>query len=139
MVFVTLAEIVAVHIFLLQFSEVAAWLLTGLSIYGALWMLGDYHAIRLHPVAVYDDRVVLDCGLRWRMEIPRSAIARAHRFSGDVEEYEGLNLAVLRHPTVVLELTAPHAATNLFGREKASDRVALSIDDAERFLLALGE
>jgi len=47
---ILLAETTALHLLLRVWSKVAAWIFTGLSIYSLFWLLGDYHAMRLHPI-----------------------------------------------------------------------------------------
>ena len=48
---VMFVELFAVHALVHVFwSRLAAWILTGLTVYGIVWFLGDLHAIRLRPI-----------------------------------------------------------------------------------------
>lgn len=62
-------ETVAVHLLLQQWSDMAAWIVTGLSIYSLLWIIGDFQAARLHPIVLAGDSLHLRLGLRWRVTI----------------------------------------------------------------------
>lgn len=46
LVLATLVETAGLHLLLGLWTPVAAWVATGPSVYGILWMLGDFHALR---------------------------------------------------------------------------------------------
>ena len=47
-------ETAVVHVAVALVSPLAAWIVTGLSLYGALWLLGDYQGCRLHPIVLQE-------------------------------------------------------------------------------------
>ena len=61
----------------------AAWIVTVLDLYGVLWLVGDYHALRLRPTRIDDDTLVLSYGLRWRASIPLDAIGSVETISSE--------------------------------------------------------
>ena len=61
-------EIVGVHLLVSLASPTIAWVLTALSLYGVLWLVGDAQAARHRPILV--DRLLVRVGLRWTVEIP---------------------------------------------------------------------
>ncbi len=135
--FMTIVETVGVHVLLARVTPIGAWLATATSIYGLLWLAGDAHALRLSRVRVTADAVSIEVGLRWRVAIPRDAIASVTRVEARLPAARELLAAELLWPGVLLELRAPVVARGLFGRRKTVSRVSLSVDDRARFIAAL--
>ncbi len=70
-----LVEGAVVHLLLAIFaSPLAAWVVTGLTAYSALWLVGDAHALRHGGVVVAADGLDLRIGVRWTGVVPWSAI-----------------------------------------------------------------
>ena len=132
-VFLATVEGVGAHLLLARASTIAAWVVSGLTAYSLLWLIGDAQAVRLSPLRVTDTELVIVKGLRWRVAVPRDAIEAVHAIEARVEGALDLSLG---EPNVLLELRAPVRAHGLLGRVRAADRVMLSIDDRERFLAA---
>src|SRR5205814_1279247 len=63
-------ESIGMHLLVQIWSVKAAWIVTALDVYGALWLIGDYHALRLRPTYAKDGILHLRYGLRWNVEIP---------------------------------------------------------------------
>jgi hypothetical protein len=55
----TAVEALAIHVLPTRWSPVLAWIITALSLYGALWLLADYRASILRPVLVDSNEVWL--------------------------------------------------------------------------------
>ncbi|MBT8403221.1 MAG: hypothetical protein KJP18_05135, partial [Gemmatimonadetes bacterium] len=58
------AETVAVHLVVSRWSVGVAWVLTALSVYSGIWLLGDLLAARHNPTVLTDDDLHLRLGLR---------------------------------------------------------------------------
>jgi len=127
-------ETVAVHLLLATWSGLAAWIATAMSIYAVVWLAADLHALRLYPLRVTADAVVVSVGLRWRIAIPRDAIASVAL--GETAPDGALDASVLE-PTVVLTLTRPIEARGPFGLRRAPSAIALTVDDPDRLIAAL--
>ncbi|HEY1814388.1 MAG TPA: hypothetical protein VGG74_18680 [Kofleriaceae bacterium] len=126
------AETPAVHLLLVAVgAPTAAWIATALSIYSALWIVGDAHALRHGGIALADDVVVIELGVRWRARIPYAAIVRA--VPGASAE---LDLAISQ-ANVVVELREPAELIGLFGRRRTARSLALELDDPDAFVAAL--
>ena len=136
----TVVEVVAVHLLVSRWSDVAAWALTALALYGLLWILGDLRAVRLRPTTLDDHTLVIRTGLRWTMAVPRERIVAVHRrdwrhrFGAGADE---LSLAVLGEPDVVIELDRPLEATGPFGITRTARRVGFSADHPDRVVEAI--
>jgi hypothetical protein len=129
---VSACEIVGTHVMVSLASPAAAWLLTALGLYGVVWILGDCQALRLRPLMVGADGLVVRLGLRWSVSIPRDAIAeispapkppRARRAPGH------LHAALLSPPQWQVTLREPLVASGPYGITKRVTTVALAADD----------
>ena len=131
----TLVETPLVHVALSAFGHTTiAWVLTALSLYSVLWLVGDLHALRHGGVAVRGELLEIRLGVRWRARIRRADIVWAARCDGATCKASDFSIL---GANVVLRLAAPHAVRGLFGRPRVVREVALSVDDADGFLLAL--
>lgn len=139
MMMVLVAETVALHVIVQHWSAAAAWVLTILSIYGALWLIGDYHMIRTHPIVLTDETLYLRIGMRWRANIPVqnvSGILLGTPRNSKSPDY--LRASVL-WPGATLVLKNPVEVEGLFGRRKTVTRIGLSLDDPESLRSALSQ
>jgi hypothetical protein len=126
-------ETTAFHIIVLHWSKIFAIIMTGLSIYSLLWLIGDFNAIRLQPVLVKDDNIQLRIGLRWKATIPISAISSVDIGSGPPRNTKGYVRASVLGARVVLNLNQPVSVQGLFGMVRQPSRIGLSIDDTDLF------
>ena len=132
MAFLLIVETVGVHLLLMQWSSIAANIVTGLSVYGLIWLIGDFHAIRLHPVILTDDKLLLRIGVRWNATIPIREIAEI-RIGGKTSKSKSYLRASILWPRVVIHLRNPITVRGLFGIIRNPSEIGLSIDDPELF------
>lgn len=129
-VFLILAEAAAVHIMIAAWwSVVAAWVATALSIYSAIWFVGEAHALRHGGVTVTRDELRLELGIRARARIPRSAVIAVEKIT---DAGDALDLSILGANTLV-RLNQRVRVTRIFGRVREVDAIALSLDDQLAF------
>ena len=142
LIFLIALETVALHLLIAQASALAAWISTGTSIYAALWLVGDAHALRLGRIRVERDAVVIEIARRWAAIVPRRAIVAARPETAIARDGRGRPAAgtlalAIETPTIVLELSEPVTARGPFGLTRTGTRVALTVDDPAGFLAAL--
>lgn len=131
----TLVETPLVHVALSAFGHATvAWVLTALSLYSVVWLVGDLHALRHGGIAVTPDALDLRLGVRWRARIPRGAIVWAARCEGATSK--AVDFSILG-ANVVVRLAEPHEVRGLLGRRRLVRELALSVDDPDAFLAAL--
>jgi hypothetical protein len=135
LIFLIGVESVAAHLVVQLWSVKAAWILTTLDLYGILWFLGDYQALRLRPIQIERDALMVNYGLRWRMTIPFSSIeaiepARAER---DWKRKGVLKVAMLDEPRLLVRLRVPQTAFGLAGLTRTIDTLAILADDDTAF------
>jgi hypothetical protein len=129
----TLIEAPLVHLVLVAFGHpTAAWIMSGLSVYGALWLVGDVNALRAGGLRIADRELVVALGARWRGSIELATIRQVTLASGPAE----LDLAIAT-PNVVIELSEPAVLVGLFGRTKRASKIAFELDEPEAFVAQL--
>lgn len=133
----SLIEIPLVHLVVHQFNPTVAWILTILTLYTVVWLIGDYHAIRLHPIVVDDIHLHLHlrAGMRWRVSIPFNQIRTIRPLTlAERQKKDGLDLSVAGNARLLLELNAPVTVQGLFGMKRVTAKIAFAVDDEKAFL-----
>lgn len=131
----TLVETPLVHVVLTRFGySTIAWVATGLSLYSVAWLVGDLHALRHGGLVVTANVLELRLGVRWRGEIPLTAITSVTRCSE--APTKRVDFSILG-ANVLLTLGRPVELRGLFGRRRTVDTLALSVDEPDRFIQAL--
>lgn len=135
--FLIAAEGIGLHLVLAPRWPWAATLHAGLAVYGALWLLGDVHALRLQPVVLAPDALRLAHGLRWSGAVPYARIAAVTPGVDLEPDDPALRLALPGTTVVLIETTHPIEMTGPFGIRRETDRIALGVDEAPAFVRAL--
>ncbi len=129
-------ELFAVHLLVQRWSPTAAWLLTALSAYGLIWLIGDYQAIRRRPIMLTRDGLELRLGIRWRLHIPWNLVRElrtvGHAFTAP-KRRDYLNAVVFGAPRYVIDLEQPVTASGPYGIERQVTQVGFTVDDPARF------
>jgi len=139
LVFLMGVESVAAHLVIQLWSVKAAWIVTTLDIYGLLWLLGDYQALRLRPTHIDGDTLVLNYGLRWHAAIPLAAVIAIEpvRNEADWKRKGVLKVAMLDEPRLLIRFATPQTVHGLAGMTRTIDAVAMLADDDAGFAAAL--
>jgi len=129
-------ELIGVHVALhFWVGPTVAWIVTALSVYGVLWLLGDFQALRLRPIVLTDEGIRLRLGLRWEVELPYSRIRSVGPAATAVAS--DLKMAVFGEPQVRLELTEPTTVQGVYGLRREASGILLAVDSPERFRQAV--
>jgi hypothetical protein len=128
-----LFEILPVHILLHRKSAAAAWVLTGLSVYGLIWLVAVARSLRLRPSFVQPGEATIRLGLLFSLRIPAGTIANL-----SAEPKAGaLALPRTGAPNVCIELTHPLKAKRLIFLTREVAALALTADEPEALTAAL--
>lgn len=130
-IFLIAIESVCLHLIVQLWSVKAAWIVTTLDIYGALWLIGDYHALRLRPTRIEGDTLIISYGLRWHAAIPLAAINAIEPVRGEADwKRKGvLKVAILDEPRLMIRFHTPQTVDGLAGLTRRIDAVAILADD----------
>lgn len=124
------AEGVGMHLLVSRWFPRGAWLWTALDLYGALWLLGDYQALRLRRITLGDDALHLRFGLRASATVPYTAIAAVEPREGAWEKRKGtLKVAIADDPRTLIRLREPMTIQSIAGIRKTIDTIAILPDD----------
>lgn len=130
------AEVAPIHLVVAGWSRPAAWILTALSLYGALWLVGDLRAVRLRPIEVDGSTLRARLGLRWWLEVEASRIRELERIVGSPDPPSGgeLRMALPGAPRVRIVLAGPVQAHGPYGLRRRVECLVLGVDEPERFI-----
>lgn len=128
-------ESIGMHLLVQQWSTTAAWVVTALDLYGVLWIVGDYHALRLRPTYAADGILHLRYGLRWNAEIPLDEIESIDDVGSEADwkRKNVLKMAMLDEPKYLVKLRRPVTVNGLAGIRRTIDAIAVLPDDIEAF------
>jgi hypothetical protein len=132
--FVSLIEIVPVHLLMHRWSSTAAWILTGLSIYGAIWMMALGRAFALRPSFVDADGITLRYGLLFNLRIPIERILKI--LPAGETMADAMIVPRGTSPSLYIEFTEPLDAEIILGLKKRITAIGISVDDPEGFEVA---
>lgn len=126
-----IAEGIGMHLLLGLWSPVASWVWTALDLWGAIWLLGDFHALRLRRSFIDAGALHLRYGLRWNVTVPLAAIASIEPVGSEAEwkRRDVLKVAMLDEPRWLITLREPLVARGLAGITKEIRAIALLPDD----------
>ncbi len=135
--FVSLLEIVPVHLLVNTWSPAGAWIATGLSVWGAIAMMGMSRAFALRPTLVSSDGILVRYGLLFRLRIP---VDRIQSIETGADCPAGIRVVPRGTPaSVCIRFREPLEAEVLLGIRKRISAIGLSADDAAGFMQALNQ
>jgi membrane protein YdbS with pleckstrin-like domain len=137
LLFCVAGETIGLHLVLAHWSSVGAWIATLLSVWGALWIVGDMHAVRLRPLRLAADGLVIELGIRWRTFVPYDAIRSVAAAASPRRGPRTLAATVVGAADVHVTLSRPLEARGILGRSKRFDEILLSADRPEVLIAAL--
>lgn len=134
-------EVVGVHLLLSQWSVVAAIVVTALSVYAAVWLLGDARARVMRPIIVGEDAVHLECGIQMEALIPLGQIGTFAFSEAEIRgipDAERLNYGTFYHADVWIVTKRPIEVRTLLGTKRVS-AIGISVDDSNAFASLVAE
>ncbi|MBK7994735.1 MAG: hypothetical protein IPK14_15545 [Blastocatellia bacterium] len=136
LILLLIVESIVAHFFLAKFDTTLAWVASLASIYTILWLWGDFQAIRLNPIAINDQELKLNAGLRWQISVPREMIKEVIDISKAgklTERKDYLSMTIAGEPELVIVLEEPLKAKGLFYLTKECKYIGIFVDDLPAF------
>jgi hypothetical protein len=138
-----LAEATAAHFLLRAWSPVAAFVAIALHLYTALWMIGDYRALRLSAgIHIEGDTLHIDLGLRARARIRLEHIEALEMTTDDpdpaslVADRAYVRTTILGKPNLLIHLAAPVLVRLSFGRRRRATVLGVALADPDALVAA---
>ena len=138
-IFVIGIEMTVVHLLVARWNPTVAWILTGLSFYSALQLIGIIRSVPKRPITIDDSNLILRFGILSETHIPFKAI-ESLRFAKSSEyiKEEGTKtlsmLGELENSNMVIHLHEPQQLEFLYGKPKSFTKLFLFIDDPQNFI-----
>ncbi|CAN0562060.1 unnamed protein product, partial [Laminaria digitata] len=137
-IFIIGAETVAMHSLLTKWSSIAAWILTGLSIYTAIQIFGIAKSLTQRPISVNKSSLTLKYGILSQVEILFSEIGEIE-LTGKALEKNKLTktlspLGELESHNVVIHLNKNREIVGFYGIKKSFNILVLHIDEPSKFI-----
>lgn len=136
-------EVIGVHFLIAHFwSPTAAWIFTALDVYALLWIIADFHAVRLSPIVIKDGTLFAQVGIRREIMVDLNTIKSIQPTITSKKERarEKHSFAITlpnlfeEDPQFEIELTEPSLAYLPFGLKKEMTKLYVTVDDKEAFL-----
>lgn len=121
-------ETVGLHLLFALWTPIAAWIATGLSVYSLIWIVGDYQAMRLHPIVVSPARLHLRLGMRWAIDVRRDEVCAIHD-TIEAPKSECVRFSALAEPDFWIELDRPREVRGLFGIRREARYLGIAVED----------
>ncbi len=134
-------EIIAVHLLVSQWSVIAACVVTALSIYAAVWLIGDARARVMRPAAIGTGCVRLECGIQMEAVIPLSDIEKvclSESDTGVLDKADKLNYGTFYQANVWVVANRSVEVRTMLGKKRVR-AIGLSLDDPQMFVQAIRE
>lgn len=137
LILVIIIETIAVHLLLSSWSPLTAWILTGLSFYAAMQMLGFAKALSKRPVTINENLISLRYGIMAETEFTISDIDRIEyskqstKVDTDVTSLSPLG--DLEEHNVCINLKTEQTLTSIYGTKKVFTKIGLHLDEPVLF------
>ncbi|MFK8044368.1 MAG: hypothetical protein AB8B72_02655 [Crocinitomicaceae bacterium] len=133
-----LVETFALHLLLIDWSPVFAWILTGLSIYSGFQIIGILKSLIHRPISVNNSKIELKYGLLANVDISFENIETIAHDKREVDKDSDIvslsPLGTLEGHNIRIVLKSPIIIEGFYGMNKEAKEIALFIDNSEKFI-----
>jgi hypothetical protein len=133
-------EIVGVHLLVAAKSPTAAWILSGIEIYGVVWVVGLVRSVAHLPVVLGERGVHVRLGVIHDLFVPYEEIESVRRERMHLVETKRtnyLNCAFMSAPDFVVKLRAPRQARLPYTRARMVDEIGVMVDAPKEFMVEI--
>lgn len=138
LILIIIAETIGLHALLSKWSNIAAWILTGLSIYTGFQMLGFLKSLSMRPISIDNTHLHLRYGIMAESRINLKDIISIEASSKSYEDdkmFKKLSfLGELESHNVIITLNKEHTLHGLYGIKKTYTKLALYVDNKTEFI-----
>ncbi|MEQ9230899.1 MAG: hypothetical protein RIF46_09445, partial [Cyclobacteriaceae bacterium] len=136
-IIIIVIETIALHFLLAQWTMTAAWILTGLSIYTAVQVLGFAKALERRPITITEKELLLRYGIMNESQISISDIESVVLSSTELEKDKLSKklspLGELESHNIIINLKRENTLIGLYGIKKKFKTIGLHIDEPSDF------
>jgi hypothetical protein len=133
----TVMESIPLHFLLHAYYPRLSWVVLALSAYGLLWTVSAYRALKLRPLLVDPERVLLRLSLVFSAAVRRSEIISIVPCATSVLQPDATRLTLTARPNVLIQLRSPARVHRSLGRSTYTTRIALAVEQPEELIHGL--
>lgn len=137
LILMTVVETSVLHLLLAKWSILAAWILTTISIYTILQILGLVKSLSKRPLVINDNTLFLRYGILNETNIDLMNIACIELSTTDLEEVSEIKnlspLGKLEGHNAIIHLKKENILYGFYGIKKKFKAIALHVDDVKEF------
>jgi len=130
-------ETIAIHFLLTRWSLIAAWILTALSIYSAIQVLGFAKSLTQRPITINQESITLKYGILNEVEIPFSDVDKIELSQKSLAKDKLTKtlspLGELESHNVILHLKKENELMGLYGVKKKFIILGFHVDEPKKF------
>lgn len=136
-IFIVAIETVVLHILLSKWSNIAAWILTFLSVYSGIQIFGFLKSMFKRPISIENGQLYLRYGIMTETNINLEDIDSVEISSKDIElsnETKKLSfLGELESHNIIIRLKKENELIGLYGTRKKYRNLAMYVDEKTKF------
>lgn len=134
--FVALIEIVVFHLLLAHYNQLAAIILSALSVYGLIFFAGDFFAIVKSPILFLPGKMLFRTGFRWRAMININNIALMEKINDNYQPDENcFKGSILKSSVnVLITLKHPISIDRIYRKPIVASQIMMTIDQIDAFI-----
>ncbi|MFD0963890.1 hypothetical protein [Pseudofulvibacter geojedonensis] len=136
-------ELSVLHVLLAKWSETFAWVLTALSIYSAIQIIGFLKSIMKRPIILKGESLILRYGILSETIVSLHDIKKVVLSSKELEEGSDVvflsPLGKLESHNIIIQLKNTNIVNRLYGLRKNYTSIAFYVDNPENFFFQLEE
>ncbi|MCR8658992.1 hypothetical protein [Paenibacillus endoradicis] len=125
-----------IHIVLMQWSHIAAWIISLGNVYLILWFIADYREMTLNPILIFKHKIRIQYGLQMLAYIDIDNIESVSMMNYEKIPNNELKTAFIPlaiEPNILITLNNTIKISRMFGRRQLVDRIYLFIDKPREF------
>jgi len=133
---ILLIEGVAIHLLAMQWSHLAAWVLSIGNIYMILLFIADYRAMCLNPILLSERNLRVQYGIQMHAVLDMDQIESVSvvtAVSLTKSELKTAFTPLIIEPNIRIQLKKPQTITRLFGKRQSVYQIYLFLDEPQAF------
>jgi hypothetical protein len=135
--FVAGIEAFVVHLIVVKYNWIVAWITTALSLYSILFLIAHLIAVQRRVISIHSEMISIRIGFIWNFEIPFSNILEIQKIN-DIPQNKknilNLSSALMTSPNTMITLKEPIKVYGLYGINKISHYICLNVDEVNRWI-----
>lgn len=136
-IFIIFIEAIVVHLLLSRWSEIAAWILTGLSFYTMIQVLGFAKSLSRRPILIHNNTLMLRHGILSEVDIYLKDISAIEVSKKSIKEDKTTvklsPFGELENHNIIIRLKTENTLLGFYGTKKKFKAIAFYIDTPVEF------